>query len=66
MHAPDARDVATNRCACGWEVTGPIDEVVAATIDHGARMHNMMATREDVLAAMGRMPPSDEATGDRR
>jgi hypothetical protein len=49
-------DEITNRCACGWEVTGPVDEVVDATIDHGARIHNMVATREQVLAALGRSP----------
>ncbi len=42
----------TNRCACGWEVTGTEDEVVDATIDHGRRIHNMEATREGVLAAL--------------
>lgn len=40
----------TVRCACGWESTGAEDEVVAATIDHGRRLHNMEATRDDVLA----------------
>ncbi len=39
-------------CACGWEVTGTEDEVVAATQDHAAQVHNMKATREDVLARM--------------
>lgn len=38
------------RCACGWEATGPEDVVVAATVEHGIRMHNMTATRDDVLA----------------
>jgi predicted small metal-binding protein len=47
----------TNRCACGWEVTGSEDEVVDATIDHGLRIHNMEATREQVLAAL-HAPPS--------
>ncbi len=42
----------TNRCACGWEVQGTEDEVVDATIDHGRRIHNMEATREQVLAAL--------------
>jgi len=37
------------RCACGWEVTGTVDEVVPAVIDHGARLHNMQATRDEVL-----------------
>lgn len=44
------------RCACGWEVVGPEDEVVTATIDHGQRVHNMVATREAVLAAAERLP----------
>ena len=37
------------RCVCGWETTGPEDDVVAATLDHGLRVHNMGGTREDVL-----------------
>lgn len=40
----------TVRCACGWESSGARDEVVAATIDHGRRLHNMEATRDEVLA----------------
>jgi predicted small metal-binding protein len=40
----------TVRCACGWEVSGTEDEVVEATVEHGRRLHNMVATREDVLA----------------
>ena len=42
----------TNRCACGWEVSGALDDVVDATIDHGQRIHNMAATREQVLAVV--------------
>jgi predicted small metal-binding protein len=42
----------TNSCACGWTVEGGADEVVDATIDHGRRIHNMEATREQVLAAL--------------
>ncbi len=38
------------KCACGWELEGSEDEVVAATQEHGRRMHNMEATREQVLA----------------
>lgn len=64
MPQPMARDTATNRCACGWEITGPIDDVVAATIDHAARIHNMAASREEVLAAMGRNPSAAAATGE--
>lgn len=40
----------TVRCVCGWEVTGPEDSVVEATAEHGARIHNMTTTRDDVLA----------------
>jgi hypothetical protein len=42
----------TNHCTCGWEVTGPLDDVVDATIDHGRRIHNMEATRDEVIAAL--------------
>jgi predicted small metal-binding protein len=38
------------RCACGWEWAGDVEAVVAATQDHGRRIHNMDATREEVLA----------------
>jgi predicted small metal-binding protein len=38
------------RCVCGWETAGDDDEVVAATQEHGRRLHNMDATREQVLA----------------
>ncbi len=41
-----------NRCACGWEFRGTEDEVVDATIDHGRRIHNMEATRDEVLDAL--------------
>jgi predicted small metal-binding protein len=53
----------TNRCACGWEFRGSADEVVDATIDHGKRIHNMEATREQVLEAIGAEP--GDATGAR-
>jgi hypothetical protein len=42
----------TNRCACGWEISGALDEVVQATIDHGRRIHNMEAAREEVLSVV--------------
>lgn len=38
------------RCACGWEARGREDEVVAATEEHGRRVHNMVPTRDEVLA----------------
>ena len=38
------------RCACGWETTGTIDELVDAAREHGRRLHNMEPTREQVVA----------------
>jgi predicted small metal-binding protein len=43
-------DSLTVRCACGWETHGSEDEVVAATLEHGERRHNMTATRQVILA----------------
>jgi predicted small metal-binding protein len=53
----------SNRCECGWEVTGGLDEVVDATIDHGRRIHNMEASREQVLSVLmaGRADPAEPA-----
>jgi predicted small metal-binding protein len=58
----------TNRCACGWEVSGGLDEVVDATIDHGRRIHNMKATREQVIEALDAAAGNERAggQGDRR
>jgi hypothetical protein len=64
MAASSEPDLITNRCVCGWESTGPTDEVVAATIDHGARIHNMVATRAEVLTALGRAPRTEESPTD--
>jgi hypothetical protein len=51
----------TNRCACGWEFRGTRDAVVDATIEHGRRIHNMEATRDEVLTALGEGGPEHEA-----
>ena len=68
-------DVLTVRCACGWQTNGTDDAVVAATTAHGLRLHNMAATREQILAmaipAPAPFPPdgsssSRGATNDRR
>jgi len=56
----------TNRCACGWEIRGSEDEVVDATIEHGRRIHNMEATREQVVAALHAPPIGDSADDARR
>jgi predicted small metal-binding protein len=53
-------DELRTSCACGWETSGPVDAVVAATIEHGARVHNMSATREEVLAMARAARPAEE------
>jgi predicted small metal-binding protein len=45
------------RCACGWQISGPEADVVAATIEHGLRVHNMAATRDEVLKMAVRDAP---------
>ena len=52
-------ETITVRCVCGWETSGPEEDVVIATTEHGRRLHNMIATREEVLAmAVGRPDPA--------
>jgi predicted small metal-binding protein len=38
------------RCACGWHTRGSEDEVVAAAAEHGKQVHNMTASRDQILA----------------
>jgi hypothetical protein len=58
-------ELLTVQCACGWEVTGTEDEVVDATIAHGERLHNMQASREDVLRlALPAPDPAEEVEVD--
>lgn len=53
-------DTITVRCACGWEKTGAEDAIVEAAVEHGRRMHNMIPTREEVLAMTVSVPvPGD-------
>ena len=47
------------RCACGWTVVGTADEIVAATQEHAGRVHNMTATRDQVLAQAVAAPADD-------
>lgn len=55
----DERRIRT-RCACGWEASGPQDEVVEATIEHGRRLHNMEATPDQVLSQAEDAEAGDE------
>jgi len=52
MTDPGARGEMTLlvRCDFGFEVRGTADEVVGAMQDHAKNVHNMSATREQVLA----------------
>lgn len=43
-------ELMTVRCACGWEATGSEADVIAATTEHGRRLHNMEPTHEEILA----------------
>ena len=54
-------ETITVRCVCGWETTGPEDDVVAATEEHGRRLHNMTPTREEVLAMAVATPDHQES-----
>jgi predicted small metal-binding protein len=45
-------------CDCGWSARGTEDELVAAAQQHGREAHNLVPTREQVLAAA--TPVSDE------
>jgi predicted small metal-binding protein len=47
----------TAKCACGWQITGPQDEVVPAVIEHGEKFHNMRATPEEVQAMLQTAEP---------
>jgi predicted small metal-binding protein len=38
------------KCACGLEIQGEEDDVVAKVQEHGREAHNMEVSREDVLA----------------
>jgi predicted small metal-binding protein len=42
--------IITVRCVCGWVTSGTETDVVAATAEHGRRLHNMTPTHDEVLA----------------
>jgi predicted small metal-binding protein len=48
------------RCACGWETRGTESDVVAAATEHGRRVHNMIPTRDEVLAMVIREGDGEE------
>ena len=61
MNAPMSERRIRTRCACGWDASGPEDEVVEATIEHGQRLHNMIATRAQVLSQAEEIDGDDVA-----
>lgn len=60
MNEPDVRRQLRASCACGWETIGDIESTVAATVDHGQRVHNMTATRDQVMAGAEWIEPAGE------
>jgi predicted small metal-binding protein len=38
------------RCECGYEAKGDEDEVVTLISRHASEMHNMRATRDEILS----------------
>jgi predicted small metal-binding protein len=60
MESPMDDELLTVRCVCGWETSGPEDVIVEATTEHGRRIHNMIPTRDEVLAMVVR----PDRTGD--
>jgi len=51
-----ASDRVRLRCACGWEVMGTATDVIAATAEHGRRLHNMMASESEIRAKLEPVP----------
>jgi predicted small metal-binding protein len=54
--AAEGEGICAVRCACGWEARGTVDELVEAAREHGARLHNMTPTREQVMAMLVPQP----------
>jgi predicted small metal-binding protein len=50
-------------CDCGWSARGTDDELVAAAQEHGRAAHDLVPTRDQVLAAATPLPDDDEQEG---
>jgi hypothetical protein len=57
----DPQQTVLLRCACGWEARGTEDDVIAATQDHGRRVHNMEASHAEIMAMIDRSGRQVEA-----
>jgi len=47
-------------CDCGWSARGTDDEIVAAAQQHGREVHDLIPTREQVLASAKPVPDDDQ------
>ena len=47
-------------CDCGWTARGSEDDLVAAAQAHGREAHDMVPTREQVLAVATPVPENDD------
>ena len=51
-------------CDCGWSARGNEDELVAAAQAHGREAHDMVPTREQVLAVATPVSPDNDGQED--
>jgi predicted small metal-binding protein len=51
-------------CDCGWSARGTEDELVVAAQAHGRDAHDMVPTREQVLAVATPVSPDDDGQED--
>jgi predicted small metal-binding protein len=51
-------------CDCGWSARGTEDELVAAAQAHGREAHDMVPTREQVLAVATPVSSDDDGQED--
>jgi len=51
-------------CDCGWSARGNEDELVAAAQAHGRDAHDMVPTREQVLAVATPVSPDNDGQED--
>ena len=51
-------------CDCGWSARGTEDELVAAAQAHGRDAHDMVPTREQVLAVATPVSPDNDGQED--
>lgn len=50
MREAETKTTLVVRCECGYEARGDADRVVELIGRHATEMHNMRATREEILS----------------